>query len=185
MIRAFIGFFTTKKLHEQVEKLEKQASDFIKGKWVEPQNLHMTFQFIREIDEDGLVNVIKNMQEVASRYKPIHIKYKSLGVFPSVERARVLWIGIQEGANQLRNLAKDISTANRRSGVKEDGKPFHPHVTMCRIKEANHKKLKEFLKQNQNTYFGEDTVDRISLVKSSLSYVGPIYTILEEFFFYG
>ncbi len=185
MIRAFVGFFTTKRLQEHVEKLEKQTEHFIRGKWVEPQNLHMTFQFLGDVEEEKLMDIIKNMQTIAYKYKPIHVRYKSLGVFPSLDKARVLWVGVAEGANHLKDLAREITKANRRSGIREEGKPFHPHVTLCRIKEFDRRKLRELLKQHENTNFGEDTVDRIALVKSSLSSVGPVYTILEEFYFYG
>ncbi|MEZ0360832.1 MAG: RNA 2',3'-cyclic phosphodiesterase [Hydrogenobacter sp.] len=185
MIRAFVGFFTTKRLQEQVEKLEKQTEHFLRGKWVEPQNLHMTFQFLGDVEEGKLIDIVKNIQEIAQRYKPVKVKYKSLGVFPSLERARVLWIGVSDGANNLKNLAKEITKANKRSGIKEEGKPFHPHVTVCRIKDFDRRKLKDLLKQYESTNFGEDTVDRIALVKSSLSSVGPVYTILEEFYFHG
>jgi 2'-5' RNA ligase len=185
MIRAFVGFFTTKKLYEHIEKLEKQTESFIKGKWVEPQNLHMTFQFLGDIEEEKLMDIIKNIQTVANKYKPIQVKYRSLGVFPSIDKARVLWIGVSDGSNQLRDLAKEVIRVNRRSGIREEGKPFHPHVTVCRIKEFDRKKLKDLLKHYENTNFGEDAVDRIALVKSSLSSIGPIYTILEEFYFHG
>jgi 2'-5' RNA ligase len=46
VVRVFVGFFSTKTIQEQVERLKEQTDDFIKGKWVEPQNYHMTFQFI-------------------------------------------------------------------------------------------------------------------------------------------
>ena len=185
MIRAFVGFFTTKKLYEHVEKLEKQTESFIKGKWVEPQNLHMTFQFLGYIEEEKLVDVIKNIQTLANRYKPIHVKYRALGVFPSVDKARVLWIGVSEGSKQLIDLAKEVVRANRRSGIRDEGKPFYPHVTICRIKEFDRKRLKDLLKRYENTNFGEEVLDRIALIKSSLTSIGPIYTVLEEFYFHG
>jgi len=185
MIRAFVGFFTTKRLQEHIEKLEEQAEGVLRGKWVEPQNLHMTFQFLGEIEEGKLIDVMKNLQEIAGRYRPIKVRYQSLGVFPSLDKARVLWIGVSNNAEALKSLAREITRANRRSGIREEGKPFYPHVTVCRIKEFDKRKLSEFLKKHQNTSFGEDLVDRVALVKSSLTSVGPIYTILEEFYLNG
>ncbi|MCI4454734.1 MAG: hypothetical protein JHC25_07315, partial [Thermodesulfobacterium sp.] len=85
MVRVFIGFFSTKTIQEQVERLKEQADHFVKGKWVEPQNYHMTFQFIGEVPEEKLMDIIKGMQEVSQRNKPIRVKYKSLGVFPDID----------------------------------------------------------------------------------------------------
>ncbi len=185
MIRVFVGFFTTKKIQEAVEKLQVQSERFIRGKWVEPQNFHMTFQFIGDIQQERLTDLLKTLQEIAQSNKPIRVKYKGLGVFPSLDRARVLWIGVSEGHRQLIDLAKSITRANRQVGIKDEGKPFHPHVTICRIKEFDKRALKDLLRQQENTLFGEDLVDRVALVKSSLTSVGPIYTVIEEFYFHG
>ncbi len=185
MIRIFVGFFTTKLIHDQVEQIANRWGSYIKGSWVKPQNLHMTFQFIGEIQEDKLLDIIKVMQDVAKRQQPINILYKSLGVFPSLEKARVLWLGVSQGHEQLKLLARDIVRANRKVGIREEGKPFYPHVTICRMKDFDKRKLKDMLKQHENVTFGADTVDRISIIKSSLTQVGPIYTIIEEFYFGG
>ena len=182
MVRIFIGFFASKSIQEYVEKIREQADDFIKGKWVEPQNYHMTFHFIGEVPEEKIMDIIKAVQEVSQRHKAIKVKYRSLGVFPDLDRARVLWIGVAEGEDELRNLAKDIYHTNRKLGIKSDSKPFHSHVTICRIKEYDKKKLKALLRKYENTSFGEDTVDSISVIRSSLTSVGPIYSVLEEFY---
>ncbi|WP_448584283.1 RNA 2',3'-cyclic phosphodiesterase [Thermocrinis sp.] len=185
MVRIFVGFFTTKSIQEQVEKIRQQADDFIKGKWVEPQNYHMTFQFIGDVSEEKVMDIIKCVQEVSQRHKAIKVKYRSLGVFPDVDRARVLWIGVSEGADGLKDLAKDVYHTNRKFGIKSDSKPFHPHVTICRIKEYDKRKLKALLKKYEKASFGEDTVDKISVIRSSLTSVGPIYSVLEEFYLNG
>ncbi len=185
MIRVFVGFFTTKQIHEHVEQMSQKWDRYIKGNWVKPQNLHITLQFIGEVEESTLVGVLKAMQEVAQGQRPIDIKYRSLGVFPNPDRARVLWMGVSEGHDRLKALAREVIRANRRAGIKEEGKPFHPHVTVCRIKEFDKRKLKEMLRQYENTPFGTDRVDKIAIVKSSLTQVGPIYTVIEEFYFGG
>lgn len=185
MIRIFIGFFTTKLIHDQVEMIEDKWGTYIKGSWVKPQNLHITFQFIGEVEEGKVLDIIKAMQETAQRQKPIDIVYKSLGVFPNLDKARVLWIGVSQGHEELKALSRNIIRANRRVGIKEEGKPFYPHVTICRIKEFEKRKLKEMLRQYENVTFGTDRVDKIAVIKSSLTQVGPIYTVIEEFHFGG
>lgn len=185
MVRVFVGFFVTKRIQEAVEKLQAQAEGFIRGKWVEPQNFHITFQFIGEVEQERLVDLLKSLQEVAKGLKPIKVKYRGLGVFPNLDRARVLWIGVAEGHRQLIDMAKSIVKANKQIGIRDEGKPFYPHVTVCRIKEFEKKALKNLLRQHENTSFGEDFIDRIALIKSSLTSVGPIYTVIEEFYLNG
>ncbi len=183
MVRVFVGFFSTKTIQEQVERVKEQAYYFVKGKWVEPQNYHMTFQYIGEVPEEKLMDIIKGVQEVSQRNKPIRVKYKSLGVFPDIDKAKSLWIGVSEGADKLRALAKDVYKTNKKYGIKGDR--IYPHVTICRIKEYDKEKLKNLLKRYKNYYFGEDLVDRISIIRSSLTSIGPIYSVLEEFYLNG
>lgn len=185
MLRIFVGFFTTKKIQEWVEKLHEQSESFIKGKWVEPQNYHITFQFIGETKPERLPDLLKSMQDVAQRLRPVDVKYEGLGVFPSIDRARVLWMGISQGHERLKDIARAVVRANRAVGIRDEGKPFYPHVTVCRIKSYEKRQLKDFLRRHEHTFFGEDTVDRIAIVKSSLTAVGPIYTIIEEFYLNG
>ena len=54
MVRVFVGFFVTKRIQEAVEKIQVQSEGFIRGKWVEPQNFHKTFQFIGEVEQEKL-----------------------------------------------------------------------------------------------------------------------------------
>ncbi len=185
MIRAFIGFFTTKKIHEHVERLEEETKGIIKGKWTDPQNLHITLQFIGYIDENKAVDIIRNIQTITETYKPFSVKYKSLGAFPSPDKPRILWIGVGEGSTKLKAIAKEIQRINKRSGINPDSKPFHPHVTICRIKEADGKKVAKFIRKYKNFSFGEETVERIALIKSTLTPVNPVYTVIEEFYLRG
>ncbi len=183
MIRIFIGSFTSKLIHDQAENVANNWGSYIKGSWVKPQNLHMTFQFIGEIQENRLLDIIKVTQDVAKKHKPIQVVYKSLGVFPNIDKARVLWLGVSQGHDELKLLSREIVRANRKVGIRDEGKPFYPHVTICRIKEFDKKKLKEMLKQYENTTFGTDIIDKVAVIKSSLTQVGPIYTVIEEFYF--
>ncbi len=182
-MRAFVGYFTTKSLYEYVEKFRDETKNFVKGKWIEPQNLHMTFQFLGEISQEQAISVLKNLQRIADKYSPFQVQYKSLGVFPDKRRPRILWIGVSRGENILKKLAGEVFQLNRRAGINVDSKPFHPHVTVCRIKEVDRKKLISFMNRYRNFSFGEETIDRIALISSSLTSIGPIYTVVEEFYF--
>ncbi|WP_457600566.1 RNA 2',3'-cyclic phosphodiesterase [Hydrogenivirga sp.] len=182
-MRAFVGFFTTKGIYEYVEKLKEETKGFLKGKWIEPQNLHVTFQFLGEISQEQAISVLKNLQHIADKHTPFNIQYKSLGVFPDRRRPRILWMGVARGENRLKRLANEVAQLNKKAGIRVDAKPFHPHVTICRVKEADRKKLNGLLNRYRSFSFGEETVDRIALISSSLTSIGPIYTVVEEFYF--
>ncbi len=184
-MRAFVGFFTTSNLTDYLGRIEEETRNFIRGRWVDPKNLHVTIQFLGEISSDQAISVLKNLQEIAERYRPFKVKYRSLGVFPDRKKPRVLWIGVSKGEERLRSLAGEVSKLNKSAGIKPEARPFHAHVTLCRIKEADRKKLSGYMNRYKNFNFGEETVDRIALISSSLTSIGPVYTLVEEFYFRG
>ncbi len=184
MIRVFIGFFTSPVVVEKSVKFREEAAPFIHGKWTQPQNLHITLQFIGEVDRDTLMRLLKTTQEVANSFRPFKITYKGLGVFPHPRRPRILWVGVESGAGTLKRLARMVEIANRKvPNIKPDTKPFHPHVTICRMRRVDDRKLRYFMRKYQNFTFGEEIVNRIAVIKSTLTPEGPIYSPIEEFFF--
>jgi 2'-5' RNA ligase len=51
------------------------------------------------------------------------------------------------------------------------------------MKRVNTRKLQFFLRKYQNYVFGEEEITRIGVIKSQLTPEGPIYTLIEEFYF--
>ncbi len=184
MIRVFIGFFTSPVVVEKSGRLREEAATFIHGKWTQPQNLHITLQFIGEVDRNTLTELLKTTQEVAASFRPFKITYKGLGVFPHVKRPRILWVGVEGGAGILKRLARTVEVANRKvKNIRPDTKPFHPHVTICRMKRVDNRKLRSLMRRYQNFVFGEEVVNKIAVIKSTLTPEGPIYAPIEVFHF--
>ncbi|MGH2522907.1 MAG: 2'-5' RNA ligase family protein, partial [Anaerolineales bacterium] len=67
-------------------------------------------------------------------------------------------------------------------GFRTEGRDFTPHLTLGRVNErqwpADQAKLTEALAQSQALSFGSFVADHISLVRSELKPLGPVYTQL-------
>ena len=88
----------------------------------------------------------------------------------------MIWIGTNDGVNELEKLAEMIRLKLSHLGFNPD-KKFKPHVTIFRVKnkiEGISDKLEKF----SSYYFGKQTVSEIKLKKSELTSTGPIYTDL-------
>ncbi len=184
-MRFFVGIFTTKKLEEHINRLKDEISDAILGKWVEPQNLHITLQFVGNVEESKRINLLYNLEEISKNFSPFTVAYTGVGAFPNTSKPRILWIGISKGANSLKILANKIIKANAKSGIEPESKPFYPHVSICRINEITSNKIYPFMRKHKDIFFLEEDITKIALIKSSLTSVGPIYTIVEEFYLKG
>ncbi|HQZ38992.1 MAG TPA: RNA 2',3'-cyclic phosphodiesterase [Vicinamibacterales bacterium] len=109
--------------------------------WVVPSSLHVTLRFVGEWpDERGgaLAAALGNPFDVA----PFTLAWHGLGAFPSTRRPRAIWMGVARGARGLGALEAEVA---RRMGSLVPGEdpaaaaPFHPHVTIARVKVDNPK----------------------------------------------
>jgi len=133
--------------------MKQDLSKFIKGKWVEGWNLHLTHKFIGE-DEPDKYKVAK--LEVPSS----KLKINGIGMFGN----KILYLK----ANVDDSINKQI---NEKFNLKND-KPFVPHITLCRIKELKDG-YKDALKKWENINF--EMPLEVYLYKSTLTKKGPIY----------
>jgi len=100
--------------------------------------------------------------------------FVGIGVFPKPSFPRVIWIGTNEGVNELEKLAEMIRIKLSQLGFRPD-KKFKPHVTIFRVKnkiEGISDKLEKFSSYS----FGKQMIYEIKLKKSELTPEGPIYT---------
>jgi len=95
--------------------LKQDLSKFIKGKWVEGWNLHLTHKFIGEDESDKYKIKLKMENE--------KLKINGIGIFGN----KILYLK----AKVDDSINKQI---NEKFNLKND-KPFVPHITLCRIKE--------------------------------------------------
>ncbi len=128
-------------------------------KVVKKENLHITYKFIGETDE--VEKYKKIIDEKVDSTKKFKIKINGIDVFyDSTGNIKVVYAVVE--SKELKELGKKFD------------KNFTPHLTLCRVKEMT-RALKNFLDENQDTYFGLTTIDSVSLFSSTLTKEGPIY----------
>jgi 2'-5' RNA ligase len=127
--------------------------------------------------------VVKNN---VANMKALMLNVRNLGAFPSVNRPRVLWLGIDGDTDALINLQTEIDAGFQDYGFKKEDRPFKPHLTLARIKEPKGLVgLAETVTKNEDYIAGSFTVSGLTLFKSDLKPTGAIYTKLAHFPFPG
>jgi 2'-5' RNA ligase len=151
-----------------------QAELNIKAKPVEIHNMHFTVQFLGEVSEEMVRKISSELSSL--EFTPFSVGFVGVGVFPKLSSPRVIWIGTNEGADELEKLAEIIRMKLSQLGFQSD-KKFKPHVTIFRVK----KKIGSISNELQkfSTYsFGKQVISEVKLKKSELTPNGPIYTDL-------
>jgi len=149
-------------------------------KIVKPENVHLTLKFLGEIDEKMVDRIAGVMEESVKEVPPFRIKLRGVGVFPSMDYMRVVWIGLKD-AEKLGIIAEQLENGLAAFGFKKEKRRFSPHVTVGRVKSPRNKNmLQNFLKENASKEFGEINVKSIKLKKSVLTSKGPEYSTVKE-----
>ena len=172
-MRAFVAIeVSDQTVLNSIHKIQGELN--IKAKPVELHNMHFTVQFLGEVSEEmvGKISAVLSSLE----FSAFSISFASIGVFPKPNFPRVIWIGTNDGVNELEKLAEMIRSKLSQLGFSPD-KKFKPHVTIFRVKnkiEDISSKLEKFSSYS----FGKQVVSEIKLKKSELTPNGPIYTDL-------
>ena len=175
-MRTFVSIeVTNKQVIDAIKKFQSQLQ--INANPVTSKNFHYTLQFLGNISEDVLKDVINSIEEI--KFSKFNINLKGVGVFPNSKFPRIVWIGTGEkDGEQMINLASKVEKALKPIGFLPD-KKFKPHLTVFRIKRKIGDISKE-LADKENMDFGTQIVTSIKLKKSELTPSGPNYSDLLE-----
>ncbi|NIT04568.1 RNA 2',3'-cyclic phosphodiesterase [Candidatus Saccharibacteria bacterium] len=172
MIRAFLGVplpqSVKKELGKEIKKLTTALSDW-NVNWVKPENLHVTLIFFGSIPEEGVEALQGEIEPTLTGVGPFKVKTGAL--FAS---QRPVWLEIDKGGDKLAELQKRLADNLSLKGV-EESRPFHPHLTLGRVKKRGRAKPP---KASKNFSW---KADRAVLYESKLDSSGSTYKELFSF----
>jgi len=181
-IRSFIAFdidnkAVLKKMSEAQNLLIKTGADL---KLVKPENIHITVRFLGNITPPMVEKIFEEMKKV--QFTAFDVKILGIGAFPHLRYPRVVWVGITEGADQIRRVFSQLEPRLRELGFAPDSKGFSPHLTVARVKSGRNKvELVKCISGNADCEFGMVRAECLRLKRSDLTPKGPIYSTLKEF----
>ena len=160
-MRLFAAIFPPKSLLEPLaEIIENAKSSYAGGTLVAPDRLHFTVRFFGEFD----VRTAESIIEKAVVNQPaFDVTMDHLGAFPSLGRARVLFLGTRDNPELGKLIANATAPGDR---------PPHAHLTIARLKDQ--RRIEPF--EIQPLTFQADSV---KLVDSILGRE-PRYEVLRE-----
>jgi RNA 2',3'-cyclic 3'-phosphodiesterase len=104
-------------------------------RWVHDEGLHMTLKFFGEVAPERLDVIAEALRFAAHGADTQALELGELGAFPSRNRPRVLWVGVQAPA-ALELLQDRIERGCEAIGFPPEGAPFQPHITLGRVREG-------------------------------------------------
>jgi len=182
LIRSFLAIELPKTIVKKVEEVQGDLrSAHADVRWVNPEKIHLTLKFFGNIEESRIDLIAKSIEEPVRSTLPFSVIAKGVGVFPSLKNPRVIWMGLVDGKDILTSLQKQIEKQLEKIGFQAEDRPFHPHLTLGRMKLGRGKEdLMGRMEKHKEEEFGDLPVERLILFRSDLKPTGPIYTPLRE-----
>lgn len=164
-------------LTEQVRQEIIARLPTLPGRLVPPKNWHFTLRFLGNTEAPMRERLVGELRK-AGLGAPFSILFSGLGAFPRVKRARIVWLGVDEGAGRLVSLAEKVESTVRRAGFPAEERPFKPHLTLSRIEPT--RSVADVLAE-QSPLQIRMPVNAIALVRSELGKGPAHYESLETF----
>jgi RNA 2',3'-cyclic 3'-phosphodiesterase len=120
-------------LRAELERAAGRAAGEVK--WVSPENVHLTLQFLGAVPEERLTAVQQAVAQAARASTPLELMVTGTGAFPSARRARVLWAGLGGDLAPLASLVAALGRELAPLGFPPEQRPFSAHLTLGRARD--------------------------------------------------
>lgn len=182
-MRLFVALSLPEDVREVVSAQVSPRTDAEDGpRWADPEQWHLTLAFMRDIDDWRLDGLMERLARVAQRHTPMDLSLSGAGAFPFPERATVLWIGVGDASDRLRNLVRSVRGACNKAGGAPGGGRFTAHLTVGRFKRPT--EATRWIRALETVPRTEWTASDLILVRSHLGEGRggrPRHEVLESF----
>jgi len=182
VFRAFIAVNLTPDVLDRISQVVMELRDEIGGdfiRWIPVENMHLTLKFLGDVSISNLERIKEVIQTAASSHPVFAVSTGGVGAFPSVQRARVVWAGV-EGPPTMTSLQRMIDMETARLGYASENRAYKPHLTLGRVSRnvtaKNLRKIPQVLKDNRVGFLGVSQIREIHLFRSDLTPTGAVYS---------
>jgi RNA 2',3'-cyclic 3'-phosphodiesterase len=120
---------------EVTQLLGRLRESALPVRWVKNEGVHLTLKFFGEVVPERLEVIEEAVRFASAGTKPLSLQLGELGAFPNPARPKVLWLGL-ESSPELELLQDRLERGGDAIGFPPEGTPFHPHVTLGRVREG-------------------------------------------------
>jgi 2'-5' RNA ligase len=182
-LRTFIALDPGKTIRDRLVALQESlARSGPEVKWVESENLHITLLFLGEVDERAVLDVCRAVGRRCQEILAFTVAVEGVGSFGNPRRPRTVWVGVGEGAEEVKGLHAALEEVLLELGCyRREERQFTPHITLGRVKQdGSSDDLATALQRKSDWQAGAVEVREVLVMSSELTPQGPIYTVLSR-----
>jgi 2'-5' RNA ligase len=161
-----------------IERL-REAGDGVK--WVPLDSLHLTLKFLGDVDNTEVPKICQILREICGQFEPFELSFGGTGGFPSLEKPRVLYVGVEDPSGSLVNIVGQLETRLADLGYKPEARDYTPHLTIARAGKSR-KAIAEVAEKlaTGSIELGQMDVNTVHLMASFLDKTGPTYQVMDR-----
>ncbi|MEN1759793.1 RNA 2',3'-cyclic phosphodiesterase [Anoxynatronum sibiricum] len=130
MRRVFFAIQFNEHMMKCLEEVQGYIRPLVKkGRFTDPVNFHLTLQFVGEIPDEKISQLMVHHPNEPVLSRPLTLKIERLGSFEKRHR-HILWAGL-ESNEALSELTGWLQNHLTEKGL-ADHASFHPHITLVR-----------------------------------------------------
>jgi 2'-5' RNA ligase len=131
--RTFVALPLPASLRDQLgEWIEATKKVLPFRKWIHPQDIHITLQFLGSTSQEQLELIILALKKLSEKQAPFELSIDGLGTFGKSEQPRIFWAGVGGQLEELQHLQKKVTTDLTPIGFPPEDRPYKPHITLAR-----------------------------------------------------
>jgi len=146
---------------------------------VPPENLHVTLQFLGDVEDDLLPDVLDTVRAVAAGFPPMYLGVTGLACQPARGPLRMVWATVAEKTGRLAELHAALQGALAEMGFRKDFRAYQPHITMVRVKFAREPRaIRREVAPMERRSFGTVHCPHVTIYTSDLTPGGSVYAVV-------
>lgn len=176
--RTFVAVNVSPAVIEQatalIDRLRAAPTDV---KWVEPHNMHISVRFLGDVRDADIPDVCRAVTEAVSAMQPFAISCRGAGAFPDAHRPRTIWLGVDQGLDELTGLQAAVEESLASVGFAKEGRVYHPHLTLGRVRSGGPalRDLGRLIRDHADFEAGTAAIEEVVVFASYLDRSGPTY----------
>ena len=181
-LRLFTAFEVPERQKLSIEKaLQSLRLALPNARWSKRSNWHLTLKFLGGVGAAQRDEVISVCRSCAESSRAGGLALGDVGAFPSLRRAQVLWISVNDPASLAIDLASRLEYELTSIGIPRETRSYRPHLTVARL--PTPRNIADVVADHGPYEVATDPfhVSELLLVRSHLERTGSTYEVIERF----
>jgi len=181
-VRTFVALDLDEAILDALDEVHAKLDDpGAKIRWVATSNIHVTMQFLGDVEDGMTREVCETAARAARQIPPFDFEIRGVVCVPPSGQIRMIWANVLDTSGRMGELHDVLAGEMKALGFEGEKRRFKPHLTLGRVKYVpDPRGFRETAKGYQDARFGIQHADELVTYSSQLRPDGPVYSALDR-----